>query len=87
MVFAWAACSSIQLYKPTELTAQKSGFALPDLEKGRKLYVGHCANCHNLHKPSQYNPAQWTAKLELMQPKAKISNQDKQLIYNYLVSE
>jgi mono/diheme cytochrome c family protein len=83
----WAACSSTQLYKPTELNAQKSGSPLPELQQGRKLYVKHCSSCHNLHRPSEFIPVRWAATLEKMQPRAKISNPVKQLIYNYLVSE
>ncbi len=87
MAVIWMACSTTQIYKPTVLNAQKSGSPLPELRQGRKLYVKHCSSCHNLHRPSELIPVRWAATLEKMQPRAKISNPVKQLIYNYLVSE
>ena len=52
--------------------------------QGRKLYVNHCGGCHNLYLPKEYNADQWKKNIDEMQEKAKISDKEKQLIYQYL---
>lgn len=56
------------------------------LTEGRSLYINHCGNCHNLHLPKEYNRDEWKNYLDNMQHKAKISDDEKKLIYDYLVS-
>ena len=74
------ACSQT-LYVPTAGTSQYE-----PLTAGRKLYVDHCSGCHNLHFPEEYTPDQWKEQLDEMQVKAKISDGEKELIYQYLSS-
>jgi mono/diheme cytochrome c family protein len=57
------------------------------LMAGRKLYVGHCSGCHNLHFPQEYTAAQWDLQLDEMQVKAKITDQERELIQLYLTSQ
>ena len=57
------------------------------LIKGRTLYVDHCSSCHNLHLPNEYSAQEWKKKLDEMQAKAKITDPEKQLIFQYLVSK
>ncbi len=71
------------LYIPSSTDAQKQEV----LVTGRKLYVKNCSSCHNLHFPKEYNAERWAIKLDQMQPKAKISNEDKQLILQFLTSQ
>ncbi len=54
---------------------------------GRKLYVDHCSSCHNLHLPKEYDSAGWKKELNEMQPKAKITDEEKHLIFQYLTSQ
>ncbi len=75
-------CSS-QLYIPTE---NSTTISVLELKKGRKLYVNNCAGCHQLYTPNKYNALAWQHNLDAMQPKAKISDEHKKLIYNYLVN-
>ena len=58
-----------------------------NLMAGRKLYVGHCSGCHNLHFPKEYSAEQWQSQLDEMQVKAKISDAEKELIFQYLTAE
>lgn len=81
------ACSSVRLYEPKEENAHKKGIELAQLQTGKKLYVKNCGSCHNLHKPSEFSADQWTGIMTKMQKKAKISDESRQLIYGYLVSE
>jgi len=57
------------------------------LLSGRELYVEHCSSCHDLYFPKQFSKQQWVTKLEIMSVKAKINDNDKQLIFNYLISQ
>lgn len=75
-------CSS-QLYVPIEATPTVS---LEDLKTGREIYVKKCSSCHQLHLPSQYNEKVWSANLAEMQTRAKITDAEKQLIYQYIVN-
>jgi len=75
-------CSS-QLYVPIEAAPTVS---LEDLKTGREIYVKKCSSCHQLHLPSQYNEKVWSANLTEMQARAKITDAEKQLIYQYIVN-
>jgi nitrate/TMAO reductase-like tetraheme cytochrome c subunit len=72
-----------QLYVPSLADTVKQ----KELLRGRELYVNHCSGCHNLHLPKEYNADQWKKNIDEMQEKAKISDEDKQLILHYLTSE
>lgn len=76
-------CSS-QLYVPIEATSTVS---LEDLKTGREIYVKKCSSCHQLHLPNQYTEKVWSSNLNEMQVRAKITNDQKQLIYQYITSE
>ena len=76
------ACSS-QLYIPAESSATVS---FVDLKKGRELYVNNCASCHQLYTPNKFSEKEWTENLNEMQPKAKITDEEKQLIYQYITN-
>jgi mono/diheme cytochrome c family protein len=77
-------CScSVQLYLPASTDAKKQ----EELLAGRKLYVSHCSSCHNLYVPKRFTADQWKKNVDEMQPKAKITDEEKQLIFQYLTSE
>lgn len=78
----FASCST-QLYVPTQNAALIS---VENLKKGRELYVNNCASCHQLYAPNSYNEKEWIHNLDEMQPKAKISDDTKKLILDYLVN-
>lgn len=71
------------LYMP----ASSDNVKQEQLLAGRKLYIDHCGGCHNLHFPNELDAADWNRVLETMQVKAKISNEEKQQILQYLTSE
>jgi mono/diheme cytochrome c family protein len=77
-----ASCSS-QLYMPSASDTKMQ----EQLQAGRKLYVAHCSSCHNLYLPKRFSVDQWRKNVEEMQPKAKITDEQKQLIYQYLTSQ
>ena len=82
LLFTLFSCGS-NLYIPFN---GKGEISVENLKKGRELYVKNCASCHQLYAPNKYNSVEWQKKLNWMQPKAKITDDQKQLIYNYLVN-
>jgi mono/diheme cytochrome c family protein len=86
LVIALAAISvgcSSQLYMPASSNAAQQ----QDLLAGRKLYVSKCGGCHNLHLPGEFSASAWEKNISEMQEKAKISDEQKKLILNYLTSQ
>lgn len=85
-VLCLAACR-VKLYEPTEINAQKGGVSVADLRAGKELYETKCQKCHGLKNPGRYDGLKWLKILNWMQPKAKITDQQKMLILGYLTSE
>jgi len=77
-----ASCSS-ELYQPKSSSDKVS---LEDLKKGRVTYVKNCASCHQLFLPKNFNTKEWKDNLDKMQARAKITDDEKQLIYQYIVN-
>lgn len=75
-------CSS-QLYVPTK---NVNSVSVENLTKGRDLYVNNCASCHQLYMPNQYDATIWKRNLDEMQERAKITDDQKKLVFDYLVS-
>jgi cytochrome c5 len=75
-------CGS-KLYTPSTKTATVS---LENLTKGRDLYSNSCSSCHQLFLPNKFTADEWQKNLNWMQGRAKITDAEKQLIYDYLVS-
>ncbi|CAN5512154.1 hypothetical protein BH11BAC2_BH11BAC2_15720 [soil metagenome] len=75
-----------KIYTPSSENTS-SGKNVIELKKGYDLYTTKCGRCHKLVSPSRYNATQWTYHVNKMQPKAKITDSEKTLIYNYLTNE
>jgi mono/diheme cytochrome c family protein len=73
------------LYVPSEKTLP-AGTDVEKLKEGRFLYVEHCGSCHRLHLPDEYSVQSWKTKLDEMQKKAKISDGERNLIFDYLTT-
>jgi hypothetical protein len=70
------------LYMP----ASKDATQQQQLLAGRSLYVAHCGSCHNLHFPSEFTTDEWKVKIGEMQKRAKITDEEKELVLKYLIS-
>jgi len=80
-------CCSAALKMPTASDAQKTGTPLTTLTHGRKMYIDHCASCHNLYLTEKYSAAEWKREVNRMQQKAKINDEQKEIILKYLTSK
>lgn len=76
------ACSSA-LYMPSKENVAGNA-NIEKLGKGRALYVSKCSSCHTLYLPEKYTKAEWTKWVDRMAPKAKITDQEKELIQAYV---
>ncbi|MEI6576207.1 MAG: cytochrome c [Bacteroidota bacterium] len=79
------ACSP-GLYVPSKTTVKDPTVDIGPLTVGMQLYKNSCHKCHGLKKPNRYNAEQWVKILDKMQPKAKIDNEQRKLIYAYLIN-
>lgn len=73
-------CSPKVVPAPTEVKKELS----PELAEGRSIYENNCAKCHKLYDPKSNSAEEWTPILIRMQKKAKISDADRDKIYNYV---
>lgn len=55
-------------------------------EEGKYLYENNCAKCHKLYDSKSYSPEDWKQILVRMQKKAKISDEQRDKIYNYIIT-
>ncbi|MEY4877218.1 MAG: hypothetical protein RL708_2367 [Bacteroidota bacterium] len=84
-----SACTASKISKTTEPTITKSKDKVVDataFAEGKRLYETKCNTCHKLYSPASRNEERWTKVLDWMQPKAKITDLEKQTIYLYLTS-
>lgn len=56
----------------------------PELVQGKTIYDAKCGKCHDLPKPSDYSKEKWVPIMNHMAKKAKISDEDRELVYNYV---
>jgi hypothetical protein len=56
-----------------------------DFPEGRELFVSKCNACHQLYNPNQHTKVEWDSILVPMKKKAKISVEQKNEIYNWIL--
>ena len=52
--------------------------------QGKTIYDVKCGKCHDLPNPSNYTKEKWRSIMLSMQKEAKISDADRELVYNYI---
>ena len=77
-------CSTVNKLPSTEVITNTA--ATIDLAQGKILYEGKCGRCHSLYEPSKFTTAQWKPILDRMAPEAKITDEQRDLIYTYLTT-
>lgn len=58
----------------------------PELAEGKSLYENNCGKCHKLFESTKHTKEDWVPTLDRMAKKAKITDEQKASIYNYLVA-
>ena len=46
---------------------------VPDLARGKTIFMNRCGRCHDLPKPEQYTATRWEKILSTMMPKARLN--------------
>jgi len=54
---------------------------------GKTLYENSCVRCHKLNTPNEYTSQEWPVIVNRMQPKARITDQQKTIILRYLLAD
>ncbi len=85
MLLLLSQCSP-KFYEPSAANVSASA-SLEDLNKGKALLLDKCGSCHGPPSPKKHDSAGWNSTLDKMQPKAKISDAERALIFKYLNSE
>ncbi|WDF70325.1 c-type cytochrome [Sphingobacterium oryzagri] len=55
------------------------------IETGETLFANNCAKCHKLKAAEGHTPEQWNSILKRMIPKAKLNDEDGQLVRAYII--
>ncbi|PJJ64739.1 cytochrome C [Chryseobacterium geocarposphaerae] len=56
------------------------------LAQGKTIFENSCNRCHKLPDPAKHDDQGWIRTLSRMAPKAKLSDDQHQMVYDYLIS-
>lgn len=79
-------CSKKAVAPATEVkVTDEAKMEMPaEIAEGKSLYENNCGKCHMLFPASKHDKAGWVKTVDRMAPKAKITDAQKTLVYNYL---
>lgn len=56
------------------------------LAQGKTIFENSCNKCHALPNPEKHDDEGWLKTLSRMAPKAKLNEEQHQMVYDYLIS-
>lgn len=56
------------------------------LAQGKTIFENSCGKCHDLPDPTAHSSVDWVGIMNAMAPKAKLTEEQHQLVYDYVVS-
>lgn len=71
----------------TETLTEKTSSSMVSHEQflaGKTVYETKCGTCHKLKDPARGNMTQWTKWIDRMAPKAKLSDEEKMMVTNFI---
>ncbi|MGZ5209331.1 MAG: cytochrome C [Kaistella sp.] len=71
--------------KPSVVEGTKTNTA-ENLALGKTVFENSCGRCHDLPTPAAHSAQDWVGIMNAMAPKAKLTDEQHQLVYNYIVS-
>lgn len=83
-IIAFSCSSKVVPQAPTAKELNTSIALTQNQMEGKVLFETNCAKCHKLYEPSTFKAEKWASILKWMQPKAKISDQEREKIYDYV---
>ncbi len=86
-VLALANCSP-KTGKSTAATATQPVVHYTDaqLAEGQTIFTSHCGKCHKLHQPNEESVAKWNSVLPSMIRKAKLTEEQGNLVRAYVMA-
>lgn len=79
------ACSTKKAQVEETLPAPKKEILMTaELTQGKVLFESKCGKCHDLPVPQNYSKEKWTPIMESMYKKARMTEADRDLVYNYV---
>lgn len=82
-------CLLLASCTPKASTAGPIGPAVSTAEQitqGKTIFENSCSKCHKLPDPAKHDDQGWIKTLSRMAPKAKLSDEQHQMVYDYLIS-
>lgn len=83
------AASMVLMTACTPKTAVAEGsktFSAEHLAAGKTIFENSCARCHALPDPTAHSAQDWVGIMNWMAPKAKLTEEQHSLVYDYIVS-
>jgi len=72
---------------PKSIPVTESNTSSADqLAQGKVIYENSCGTCHELPNPTDFTSVEWVGIMNAMAPKAKLNDDQHQLVYDYAVS-
>jgi cytochrome c5 len=56
------------------------------IAQGKTIFESSCTRCHKLPDPTAHNSVKWVGIMNAMAPKAKLTDEQHQWVYDYIVS-
>lgn len=84
VVFACSHKTTTTATKTTVMKTESATVTNAQYLEGKAVYEASCGRCHKLFSPDKGNMTQWTKWLNAMAPKAKLTDEEKQMVTNYI---
>lgn len=56
------------------------------IAQGKTIFETACKRCHDLPEPTKFTSVEWVGIMNSMAPKAKLTDEQHQWVYDYVVS-
>ncbi len=56
------------------------------MAQGKTIFDNACGKCHKLPDPNKFTSVEWVGIMNRMAPKARLSDEQHQWVYDYIVS-
>ncbi len=56
------------------------------IAQGKVIFENSCGKCHDLPNPKSHTDAQWTGIINAMAPKAKLTDAQGTMVYDYVTA-
>ena len=71
--------------KPAAIAGTKT-YTAEYLAQGKTIFENSCGKCHDLPNPTDHTSIQWVGIMNSRAPKAKLNEEQHQIVYDYVVS-